>query len=477
MGSVILKFIAGAAVGLFTGVVTESFAPQAINAPGWDRWEQIVLLMFGGLLGAVVGGLDGLSRGGAVWIWRGLGIAALLGVIGATFGAGLGGGIANGIFGPTWENTGALPIRMVGRTLVFVGIGAFVGAGIGGASLNVRKLVQGATGGLLGGAAAGVVFDPLGTVLAPTILAMRGQTSGEVGGPSRMIAWVVLGAMVALMIGLVERLTRKAWLRADFGRNEFKEWPLDAAQNFVGRGETCHVILRGDPQIAPVHASITKQGSQYVVADAGTPVGTFVNGHRIAQASLNAGDVVQIGSFALRFMVKSAQAAYAPHMQAAPQPGPGPMPGPMQPPMGIPTPGMPPPGYGMPAQAMPPPGYGAPTQAMTPLYGPTPGQPTVAFPAGGAMGSTLVALDGPHTGRRFPVGGVLEIGREASGIALTGDANASRRHASVAPGPGGLQVTDLGSTNGTYVDGARIQSAIARPGSTVRVGGTTFRVE
>ena len=470
MGSVILKFIAGAAVGLFTGVVTESFAPQTINAPGWDRWEGIVLLLFGGLLGAVVGGLDGLSRGGAVWVWRGLGIAALLGVIGATFGAGLGGGLANGLFGPAWQDAGALPTRMIGRTLVFVGIGAFVGAGIGGASLNVRKLVQGATGGLLGGAAAGLAFDPLGAVLAPTILAMRGQTAGEVGGPSRMIAWVVLGSMVALMIGLVERLTRKAWLRADFGRNEFKEWPLDAAQNFVGRGETCHVILRGDPQIAPVHASVTRQGGHYVIADAGTPIGTFVNGHRVAQASLNAGDVVQIGSFALRFMVKSAPAAYAPHLQAAPPPTP--VPGPM-PPMGMPSPGMPPLGMPPPGYGMPSPGYGVPNPAMAP---PT-GQPTVAFPAGGGAGPSLVALDGPFAGRRFPVGGVVEIGREASGIALAGDANASRRHANVAPGPGGLQVTDLGSTNGTYVDGARVQSAIVRPGSTVRVGGTTFRVE
>ena len=466
MGSVILKFIAGAAVGLLTGLVTESFAPQTINAPGWDRWEQLVILMFGGLLGAVVGGLDGLSRGGAVWVWRGLGIAAILGIVGATFGAGLGGGIANGILGPSWPVTGALPARMLGRILVFVGIGAFVGAGIGGSSLNMRKLIQGATGGLLGGAVAGALFDPIGGVLGAAILSMRGQTEGEVGGPSRIVSWIVLGAMVALMIGLVERLTRKAWLRADFGRNEFKEWPLDAVQNFVGRGETCHVILRGDPQIAPVHASITKQGAHYVVADAGTPVGTFVNGHRIAQASLNPGDVVQIGSFALRFLTKSTQAAYAPHMQAPAQ-GSTPYPAP-QPILQAPMPQTSMTPYAMPTQPIPQAPYGMPP-------GPT-GQPTVAFPTA-PVGPTLVALDGPHAGRRFPVTMPIEIGREASGIALTGDANASRRHASVAPSPGGLQVSDLGSTNGTYVDGARVQTAVARPGSTIRVGSTTFRVE
>ena len=317
-----------------------------------------------------------------------------------------------------------------------------------------------------------MLFDPIGEVMGKTILATRGQVSGEVGGPSRIVSWIILGAMVALMIGLVELFTRKAWLRADFGRNESKEWPLDAAQNFLGRGETCHVILRNDPAVAPVHASISHQGRHYVISDAGAPAGTFVNGHRIGQASLNPGDVVGIGGFQLRFMVKGQQQAYAPHIQA-------PMPGQPQQPM---HPQMPPPGMGMPTPQIPATPYGMPTQAMPsqpmPPVGMPLGMPTQAFPSpSGAQSPTLVAMDGPHAGRRFPVVGPVEIGREASGIALVGDANASRRHATVSPGPGGLQVTDLGSTNGTYVDGQRVGSALARPGSTVRVGSTTFRVE
>lgn len=435
MGSVFLKFIAGAAAGLATGLLTEPFAPS-LHDPAWGAWELRVILLFGALVGAVVGGLDGFSRGGAVWIWRGIGLGAVLGAIGSTFGSSLGGGLANSLLGPAWPLGGTSPVeaarfttQVIGRTLTFVGLGVFVGAAIGASSLNPRKIVQGAIGGLVGGAVGGILFDLIGSVIGKTMLATRGVNEGEVGGPSRMVGWIVVASMVALMIGLVELLTRKAWLRADYGRNEFKEWPLDAAQNFVGRGETCHVILRGDPQVGPVHASIARQGPHFVISDAGTPAGTFVNGHRIGQASLNPGDVVQIGSTALRFMAKGQPQAYAPHLQAPPPPGP----------MG--------------------------------------GQPTMAFGASPVAGPALLAMDGPHAGRRFPVGGIVEIGREAPGIALTGDANASRRHASVAPGPGGLQVTDLGSTNGTYVDGARVQSAVARPGSTIRVGSTTFRVE
>ena len=447
MGSVFLKFIAGAAAGLLTGLLTEPFAPTALNAAAqdtWQRWEGTTILLLGALVGGFVGGLDGLTKGGAVWIWRGVGLGALFGTIGSTLGWGLGGSLANGLLGSAWTIVGHA--QVVGRVLVFTLMGVFVGAAIGASSLNPRKALQGAIGGLVGGAVAGVLFDLIGAILGPVILAMRHQTEGEVGGPSRVVGWIVLGGMVALMIGLVDRLTRSAWLRQEFGRNEFKEWPLDAAQNFVGRGETCHVILRGDPAVAPVHASIARQGAHYVLSDAGTPAGTLVNGHRVGQVALNPGDVVGIGSAALRFMTKSAQAAYAPHMG---MPGPA---APTQPPMTTP-------GYGQPTQAMPP---------TTPY-----GIPTQAFPAP----PTLLALDGPLAGRRFPVVGPLEIGREASGIALPGDANASRRHARVEPAPGGLGVVDLGSTNGTYVDGARVPSAVARPGSTVRVGGTTFRVE
>ena len=451
MGSVFLKFLAGAAAGLVTGLVTEPSAPTVLNDPGWDRWQMKVLLVLGALLGGVIGAVDSLSKGGALWFWRSLALGALLGAVGATFGAGIGGALSTAIFGPSWLLTAALPIRMVARAVFFVGIGTFVGAAIGASSLNPRKIVQGAVGGLVGGAIGGLAFDPIGEVLGKTLLAARGQMEGEVGGPSRMVGWIVLGAMVALMIGLVEVFTRQAWLRADYGRNEFKEWPLDAATNFVGRGETCHVILRGDPAVEPVHASIVRQGGHSVISDAGTPTGTFVNGHRIGQASLNPGDVVQIGGTAMRFMTKGGQTAYVPHLQAAPaMPPPGPV-------AQSPIPNTP---YGIP-------------QGLTP---PTPSHPTVAFAAQAPV-PTLVALDGPLAGRRFPLNGPLEIGREASGIALMGDANASRRHAAVAPGPGGVQVTDLGSTNGTFVDGQKVGSAVARPGSTIRVGGTTFRVE
>ena len=98
-------------------------------------------------------------------------------------------------------------------------------------------------------------------------------------------------------------------------------------------------------------------------------------------------------------------------------------------------------------------------------------------PAPQAGVATLVVASGPLTGQRVPVQAPVEIGREAAGIGLPFDAQASRRHAVVSISAGGLQISDLGSTNGTFVNGQRVQSAMLKQGDTVTVGSTQIRVE
>jgi class 3 adenylate cyclase len=70
----------------------------------------------------------------------------------------------------------------------------------------------------------------------------------------------------------------------------------------------------------------------------------------------------------------------------------------------------------------------------------------------------------------------LEIGRECDGV-LIADPQTSRRHASLEPRGREVLVEDLGSTNGTFLDGTRIDSPVVlRPGSVVRVGDTTLEL-
>ena len=63
-------------------------------------------------------------------------------------------------------------------------------------------------------------------------------------------------------------------------------------------------------------------------------------------------------------------------------------------------------------------------------------------------------------------------------LTLDSDDFASARHARIEPRRDGVWVEDIGSTNGTYVNGARIGKPRAlRPGDVIRVGSTDLRYE
>lgn len=71
---------------------------------------------------------------------------------------------------------------------------------------------------------------------------------------------------------------------------------------------------------------------------------------------------------------------------------------------------------------------------------------------------------------------MIEIGRECDGILLA-DSQASRRHAVLSPKGDTVVVEDLGSTNGTMLDGARISSAVVlMSGSVIRIGDTVVQL-
>ena len=81
---------------------------------------------------------------------------------------------------------------------------------------------------------------------------------------------------------------------------------------------------------------------------------------------------------------------------------------------------------------------------------------------------------------RFPVrDGATSIGRSsASDIVLKSDDYASGRHARLTRHGGLLYVEDMGSTNGTFVNGRKTVGATPlRHGDTVRIGSTSFRYE
>jgi pSer/pThr/pTyr-binding forkhead associated (FHA) protein len=89
----------------------------------------------------------------------------------------------------------------------------------------------------------------------------------------------------------------------------------------------------------------------------------------------------------------------------------------------------------------------------------------------------LEIVEGEEAGRQTRLDGAVEIGRDASTNLPLDDEQASRRHARVSAQGDLAIVEDLGSTNGTYVNGQPIEGPRAvRPGDKIRVGLTVIEL-
>ncbi len=99
----------------------------------------------------------------------------------------------------------------------------------------------------------------------------------------------------------------------------------------------------------------------------------------------------------------------------------------------------------------------------------TPDAPRSAF---------LLVLAGPQLGEIYPLaaGRELVLGRREDADIQVRDDGVSRRHATLRVEGESARLVDLGSANGTYVDGARVPEAVVTDGTRLQMGAhTTFK--
>ncbi|WP_236239316.1 FHA domain-containing protein [Streptomyces sp. CC228A] len=253
-----------------------------------------------------------------------------------------------------------------------------------------------------------------------------------------------------------------------------RTWTLDPSRSYtLGRDPQGDVVI-DDARVSWRHATLSWNGRSWVIEDHGSTNGTYAQGQRLHQLEVAPGGAVHLGNATdgprLDFTASQAAAAApgAYNAQAAAQGhAPAAQPG---------WPG------GQPHQAP------APQQHQHQVHQqPQAAQPhhqaqiphQQAAPAG--AGAAPVHGDrSPTTFHQLALGRVMRIGRALENELVVSDLQVSRHHAEFTAHPDGrFELRDLGSHNGTYVNGqpiAKSGTVVIGPNDIVGVGHSTFRI-
>ena len=93
----------------------------------------------------------------------------------------------------------------------------------------------------------------------------------------------------------------------------------------------------------------------------------------------------------------------------------------------------------------------------------------------------LLVIDGPDSGQSILLDGSqpsrVLVGQSAACTIRLSDRTVSRRHVALDVAGRQVRVVDLGSTNGTLINGIRVNDAVIHGGEIIQVGNTSFRLE
>ncbi|MFE5029591.1 FHA domain-containing protein [Streptomyces sp. NPDC056656] len=259
-----------------------------------------------------------------------------------------------------------------------------------------------------------------------------------------------------------------------------RTWTLDPSRPYtLGRDPQGDVAI-DDARVSWRHATISWGGRSWVIEDHGSTNGTFVQGQRIHQMEIGPGSTLHLGNATDGPRVNlsgSASGAAVPAAQQAQQQA-HPQQAPVQKPQGG-DPGWAhnaPPQQQVPAQQS----WQQPQQAQN--FPPQQAQniPLQQGPGGVAGAPPVYGDRSPTTFHQLALGRVMRIGRALENELVVSDLQVSRLHAEFHATPDGrYEIRDLGSHNGTYVNGMPIAkggSALLGPNDIVGVGHSTFRL-
>ncbi|NKE70738.1 sigma 54-interacting transcriptional regulator [Candidatus Manganitrophus noduliformans] len=192
----------------------------------------------------------------------------------------------------------------------------------------------------------------------------------------------------------------------------------------IGRSHENHIVLP-QPEVSRQHAFLRRDGKKFIVEDK-SGRGIDLNFQTVTEAPLRHGDVLRVGSYRLIYELDEHEEPF--------------------------------------------------TETIT-------REPTLNLPGAarqkekGIVRCQIHIVSGPDEGKVFPLPeGVTRIGRSGRNNVVLSDPSVSGLHLEIEAGPSAIQLRDLGSTNGTRINGQRIQSSVAEIGSEIQVGQTKLKI-
>lgn len=237
------------------------------------------------------------------------------------------------------------------------------------------------------------------------------------------------------------------------------------------------------PLVSRAHVVLRSDRDRWTAIDNGSLNGIYLHGRRVPQVDLTDGTVLTLGNPdgpALEFEIGHHQGAAGRPPQTLtvvipPRPPAARPPQPAQPSFR--------PAYPPSFQPPPFPPYAPPTRPTAPAPAP-PQLPTSpeaaptqmghspARPAGSTstLATSMLKILRPGSSAGPPPPGSLKIGRATDNDIVIPDVLASRHHATLIPTPGGTEISDNRSINGTFVNGNRVDTALLDEGDVVTIG-------
>src|SRR5580698_1188097 len=120
----------------------------------------------------------------------------------------------------------------------------------------------------------------------------------------------------------------------------------------------------------------------------------------------------------------------------------------------------------------------APASSKPAMVDPSPKAPTAPAPRAGGRSYVLRFISGKYQGGEFPIAAEKQIliGRSSDLDMVLVEDMVSRKHARIAMQADQIWIEDLGSTNGTFVNGEKIKRARLKEGDRVLIGTSILKL-